>query len=241
MKRELWALREVPKSEFIVSMHDYWVDEEKGKSYLVIDYVKGGTVKDMIERSPDGRLPVDQVRCYFYCLIKGLMFLHQNGIFHRDIKTDNVMVISESEAKITDFGTAVGDISTEGVGAPAFQPPEVAKDGKAPSSAKLDIWAAGITLYFMATGMHPFFSEEEITVYQMFEEIAKCQYSIPPYVHPDIAELIRGMLDPDPDHRWDLQTIAAHKFLQFNSSELDKTRRPLLRSFLSRPFSRKKT
>ena len=121
------------------------------------------------------------------------------------------MLVNEQLLKITDFGTAIPDTSAEGVGAPAFQPPEVARDGKAPSSAKLDIWAAGVTLYTMVTGKYPF--EERETVYQMFEEIVRCEYEMPPFVPSVLAGLIRGMLSPDPATRISLEQIVHHPWL----------------------------
>jgi serine/threonine protein kinase len=208
MRRELWALRKLPPHPNVISMVDHWSDEAKGKNYLAIDLVPGGTLRDLIDRAPGNRVPVGQARALFRCLVAGLAHMHGHGVYHRDIKTDNLMLQTDAVLRITDFGTAVPDAATEGVGAPAFQPPEVARDGKAPSSAKLDVWAAGVTLYIMATGRYPF--EETGTVYQLFEDIAKCEYDVPAHLSEPLAGLLRGMLCPDPSRRLSLDQIVRH-------------------------------
>ena len=206
MNRELKTFRKLIPHFSVVSLVDYWRDDTKDKNYLAMTYAPCGTLKSLIDRAPDHKIPLPQARRLFLCIVQGLSHLHHQGIYHRDLKTDNFMLLSEYSLCITDFGTATFDPSTEGIGAPAFQPPEVALTGRAPSSAKLDIWAAGITLFVMVTGTYPF--DDSGTVYQLFEDIGRCDIAFPDDLPEDLLELLKGMLKPDPEMRWSLEEIA---------------------------------
>ena len=212
MARELRTFRRLVPHHNVVSLVDYWRDEAKDKNYLAMTYVPCGTLKSLIDRAPDHRVPLPQARRLFLCIVQGLAHLHAQGIYHRDLKTDNFMLMSEFHLCITDFGTATFDSSTDGIGAPAFQPPEVALTGRAPSSAKLDIWAAGITLFVMTTGHYPF--DDSGTVYQLFEDIGRCHIEFPADLPQDLLDLLRGMLRPDPAQRMSLDEIAASPWLR---------------------------
>jgi serine/threonine-protein kinase 11 len=95
---------------------------------------------------------------YFRDLVRGLQFLHGEGIVHRDIKPGNLMLTLNGSLKISDFGVAEllqsfddPSYSPKSQGSPAFQPPEVASGAERFSGVKGDIWAAGITLYASPT------------------------------------------------------------------------------------------
>ncbi|ELR18227.1 Ser/Thr kinase STK, putative [Acanthamoeba castellanii str. Neff] len=175
---------------------------------------------DLLNRAPDCCLPLRQAQSYFRDLVRGLQFLHGEGIVHRDIKPGNLMLTLNGSLKISDFGVAEllqsfddPSYSPKSQGSPAFQPPEVASGAERFSGVKGDIWAAGITLYYVVTGRYPF---EGSTVYTLFENIAKAEYQIPPSLDPDLVELIRGMLHPDKNKRFSLDAISSHKWMLAN-------------------------
>lgn len=211
MNRELRTFRKLVPHHSVVSLVDYWRDDTKDKNYLAMTYAPCGTLKSLIDRAPDRKIPLPQARRLFLCIVEGLAHLHRQGIYHRDLKIDNFMLLSEYRLCITDFGTATFDTTTEGIGAPAFQPPEVALTGRAPSSAKLDIWAAGITLFMMVTGKYPF--DDSGTVYQLFEDIGRCDIAFPDDLPSDLLSLLRGMLKPDPSQRLSLDEIAKSRWV----------------------------
>ena len=128
------------------------------------------------------------------------------------------MVALDGKIKISDFGVAqMLDIFSEddhissSLGSPAFQPPEVARGEETFSGFKSDIWALGVTLYYMITGDYPFTGRSR---YHLLENIAAGKCDIPARIDPLLRDLLCGMLDPDPDRRYSLQVITHHPFLK---------------------------
>lgn len=220
VRQEIALMKRLKPHPNIVTLIDSFANEEKGKLFIVLDYVGGGTLQDLLNRAPDCCLPLRQAQSYFRDLVRGLQFLHGEGIVHRDIKPGNLMLTLNGSLKISDFGVAEllqsfddPSYSPKSQGSPAFQPPEVASGAERFSGVKGDIWAAGITLYYVVTGRYPF---EGSTVYTLFENIAKAEYQIPPSLDPDLVELIRGMLHPDKNKRFSLDAISSHKWMLAN-------------------------
>ncbi len=121
-------------------------------TYLLLELAPSGCVLDHVERT--GGLPLEDALFYFSNLILGIEFLHSQGIIHRDIKTDNLLVAADGYAMITDFGVA--QYVHEGnnwarSGTTPFHSPEVlTDDNNLPASRyAIDWWAAGVTLFDM--------------------------------------------------------------------------------------------
>jgi len=189
----------------VVKYYESFSKEEKEKIYIVIEYVEGGTLQDLINKSPTSRLPLKQAQRYFKDLILGLQYLHSQGIVHRDIKPGNLLLTTDGVLKITDFGSAERiesfedpNYSAKAPGAPAFQPPEIASGEETFSGVAGDVWAAGVTLFYIVTGKYPFEVEGK-TAYTIFNNIVSGKYKIPKWVrlHKALTQLIRGMLEPN--------------------------------------------
>ena len=211
LRQELDALRAMPRHENVVSMVDYWREPEKEKSVLALDYLACGSLERLLDRAAPRALPLPQARLLFRGLMAGLAHMHRCGVYHRDIKPDNLLLASATALAISDFGTATRARSTPGVGAPAFQPPEVAATGTAPFSDKLDVWAAGLTLFMMVTGRYPFRTDG--TAYQKYAQIAREPVAIPPALPAPLRALLAGMLEPDPARRLAVRDVRRHPWL----------------------------
>jgi serine/threonine-protein kinase 11 len=214
VKNEISLLRRL-RHRNVMALVDVFFNDEKGKIYLVLEYCCA-VLKDMLDRSATGRFPPWQAHFYFVQLIVGLQYLHGQRVIHKDIKPGNLLLDTAGVLKIADFGTAEvldffapDDTCYSSHGTPAFQPPEIARAGGEErfSGFKLDVWSSGVTLYNFVTGTYPF---EGDTIFRLFEEIAKCEYTIPGDVDPLLESLIRGMLEEDPEKRLTVREVKHH-------------------------------
>ena len=140
----------------ICTIHD--IDQAPdGRLFIVMDCYQGETLKKRIERAS---MPLDEVVHVAAQLARGLSKAHENGIVHRDIKSENVFLTSDGEVKILDFGLAklAGQSLTQaqgvGAGTVASMSPEQVADGVIDAST--DIWSFGVVLYEMLTRRLPF-------------------------------------------------------------------------------------
>jgi len=206
------------KHKCIIHLLDHFTDEEK--IYLVFEHGGGGSLKELLERAPNKRLPLVQARKIFEQILDALEYLHTQNIIHRDLKPENMLFTQDGNLKLSDFSVAVevDKVCTEADrkcnGTPAFQPPELLTSPQKRPCAffgpKIDIWAAGITLYMMCIGSFPF---EWCTVSTLIESISKASYKIPSWVDPTLADLLKGILNKDPMQRLTLQQIKEHPWM----------------------------
>ncbi len=174
---------------------------ERGESWVVMEYVPGNSLRDVIERYPQG-LPDDQLREWFESIASGVTYLHGRGIVHRDLKPGNIFRDDDEEVvKIGDYGLSKfiscsnRDGQTESVGTFHYMAPEI---GKGVYGREIDVYALGIILFEMLTGRVPFEGEssqeiimKHLTADPNISGIAK------PY-----DEVIRKALTKDPERRF---------------------------------------
>ncbi|MCY4147297.1 MAG: protein kinase [Chloroflexi bacterium] len=140
----------------IVPLYDFW--RKAGRAYLVMRYLGGGSVRDLM--NAQGKLSLEMVSRISSQILSAMAFAHRNGVVHRDIKPDNVFLDVDGNAYLSDFGIAktvgTNTIVTTGqiVGTPAYLAPEQIRGEDA--TAQSDIYAFGIMLYEMLSGVRPF-------------------------------------------------------------------------------------
>jgi len=134
--------------------------EHEGLPYLVMEFVEGETLSRKIERQ--GRLPETDAVRWVAQVAQGLHRAHKNGIVHRDVKPDNILVNQEGLARLTDMGLVKdlgGDLNLtrtgRGLGTPHFMAPEQFRNAR-DADARADIYSLGATLYALVTGEAPF-------------------------------------------------------------------------------------
>ncbi len=148
----------------IVQVYDSF--EEDGQRYIVMEYVEGPTLKDFLRSLPQP-LKEKEIVAIGIKLAGALQHAHSNGVIHRDVKPDNIMLTSEYEPKLTDFGIAkVTSDSTlvkndEVMGSLRYAAPEQLKGIH--MDARSDIFSLGVVLYELATGEVPFSQDSPVT------------------------------------------------------------------------------
>lgn len=185
----------------------YEIDEfespQGGRQPLIaMEYVEGKSLKEKIE---DERLKINEIAEIALQAAEGLQAAHEQGIIHRDMKSDNVMVTEKGIVKIMDFGLAKPSggtqLTREGttLGTISYMSPEQARGEKV--DYRTDIWSFGVMLYEMVAGQLPFRGEyDQAVIYSILHE------PHPPIDNPDLpqplAEIIDRTLEKDPEDRF---------------------------------------
>ena len=145
----------------LISLWDIQTNEF-GESWVVMEYVPGPSLRDMVETHPTG-MPLDEVKRWFVSTASGVAYLHEHGIVHRDLKPGNVFCDQDARViKIGDYGLSKfiscsnRSGQTEAVGTFHYMAPEI---GKGEYGKEIDIYAVGVILYEMLTGEVPFEGE----------------------------------------------------------------------------------
>jgi serine/threonine protein kinase len=143
----------------------YEIDEVDGQTFIAMAFVEGQTVKEKLRQRP---FKLDEALDIAIQAAQGLQAAHEKGIVHRDIKSANLMLNTQGQVKIMDFGLAqLADHSrltrtATSPGTPAYMSPEQAECR--PTDRRTDLWSLGVVLYEMVTGRLPFEGERQQAV-----------------------------------------------------------------------------
>ena len=188
----------------IVEVYD--VGEEDGQYYIVMEYIEGKTLKQLIHKR--GALTIPEVIDIMSQLTDGLAHAHEAYIIHRDIKPQNIMILDNGEVKITDFGIAVAMNATQltqtnsVMGTVHYLPPEQA-NGKS-ATVKTDIYSLGILMYELLTGSVPFKGDNavEIALKHMKEKLPSVRKQNP-LIPQSIENILLKACAKNPRNRYD--------------------------------------
>jgi serine/threonine-protein kinase len=190
-EREAQSLANL-QHENIIHVYDYI--QERGALFIVMEYVEGIDLYDLLEKC--GRVPYDVAAIIAMQVARALDYIHYRGIIHRDIKPANIMLSRQGGVKLMDFGIArdqiYGDDLTEagtGIGTPSYMSPEQILGDKL--DARSDIFSLGIVLYQMCTGRKPFIEDEEKSV---MHKIRLEKYESPRRLNPEIPRELERIM-----------------------------------------------
>ncbi len=182
----------------IITIHE--IGEADAGRFIVMEYVKGRTLRDLINEQP----PLDSIVTWGIQIAKALSVAHTAGIIHRDIKPENLMVRDDGYVKVLDFGlarlapqnliedeadTQTGSIPGALVGTMLYMSPEQARGEQAGISS--DVFSLGIVLYEMATKRHPFRGRSTLAVLQA---ITSHLVSPPSRINPEISTTFESLI-----------------------------------------------
>ncbi|CAN4102686.1 unnamed protein product [Withania somnifera] len=221
---------------------DITYEQNKGIYNMFMEYVKGGTLCDLIKKQ-GGSLDESLIKSYAKQILLGLDYLHSVGVVHCDIKGQNILIGQDGIIKVVDFGCGkllgdeVNHLSSGFFGTPAFMAPEVARGEEQQFPA--DIWSFGCTIIEMATGSPPW-TEIKDPVSALY----RIGYSgdlpqFPNNLSDDAREFLNKCLIKDPKERWTAKQLLQHPFLQSlesNSWKVEELKRDSPTSILDQGF-----
>ncbi|KAG6101803.1 hypothetical protein E4U31_003540 [Claviceps sp. LM219 group G6] len=195
----------------IMKLYDIW--ENRSEIYLILEYIDQGDLFTFINSR--GRLPEELAIFFFRQMMSAISYCHSFNVCHRDLKPENILITADLQIKIADFGmaalhqTATHQLATA-CGSPHYAAPELLKN-KQYRGDRADTWSMGVILYAMLSATLPF---DDPDLRLMMAKTKKGQYAMPQGLSPEAEDLIRRMLQVNPDRRITIKDIWRHPLVQ---------------------------
>jgi hypothetical protein len=188
--------------ENLITLYDFF--HERGALFMVMEYVEGIDLYDLLEKCP--QVPADVVAIVALQIARALDYAHFRGIIHRDVKPANVILSKHGEVKLTDFGIArvqQSDLTETGIGlgTPAYMSPEqIVGDAL---DHRTDIWSLGVVCYQMLAGRKPFLDDEKGSALQKIrQQEPPALLSLNDQCPEELADIFYWCMKKPPDDRF---------------------------------------
>lgn len=196
----------------------YEVLNSKTKLFLVMEYIDGGDMHAALATRK--KFPEAVAQALFRSLIECLFYCHEQGVYHRDLKLENLLLTSDGELKVCDFGlasirtfnSARNNLCHTIVGTEDFNPPEVLRSVPY-NGEKSDMWSAGILLFVMITGYCPFRGRSPRELHQ---RILSCKFSFPPDFPEQPKRIVGKLLVANETDRLSASELLQYEWLRVN-------------------------
>jgi serine/threonine protein kinase len=164
----------------IVKLYD--VIETSESYYLILEYISGGDLYDLVTSPDFSKLQINDKKKIFNQIAGAVKYLHENNISHADLKLENVLIDKDRNIKLTDFNLAYefneGEQNSLRCGSLEYAAPEIIL-GKLHYPCPSDIWALGVILYILQYGEFPFQQSPGKSPYSLYMKIAQAKYEFP--------------------------------------------------------------
>ncbi|XP_032403798.1 serine/threonine-protein kinase PLK4 [Xiphophorus hellerii] len=211
------------KHPSILELYNYF--EDSNYVYLVLEMCHNGEMSRYLK---ERKMPFseDEARHFMHQIVKGMLYLHTHGILHRDLTLSNLLLTSNMNIKIADFGLATqlklpNEKHFTMCGTPNYISPEVAT--RSAHGLESDVWSLGCMFYAFLMGRPPFDTD---TVKHTLSKVVLGDYEMPRHVSLEAQDLIHQLLQRDPALRPSLSAVLDHPFMTQNL--LVRTKEPRL-------------
>ncbi|XP_013108572.1 serine/threonine-protein kinase PAK mbt [Stomoxys calcitrans] len=208
---EVVIMRDYHHPNIVETYSSFLVNDEL---WVVMEYLEGGALTDIVTHS---RMDEEQIATVCKQCLKALAYLHSQGVIHRDIKSDSILLAADGRVKLSDFGFCA-QVSQELpkrkslVGTPYWMSPEVIS--RLPYGPEVDIWSLGIMVIEMVDGEPPFFNEPPLQAMRRIRDMQPPNLKNAHKVSPRLQSFLDRMLVRDPAQRATAAELLAHPFLR---------------------------
>nr|XP_018905160.1 PREDICTED: serine/threonine-protein kinase PAK mbt isoform X1 [Bemisia tabaci] len=196
----------------IVEMYDSFLVGDV--LWVVMEFLEGGALTDIVTYA---RMDEEQIATVCKQCLKALAYLHSQGVIHRDIKSDSILLAADGRVKLSDFGFCA-QVSQELpkrkslVGTPYWMSPEVIS--RLPYGPEVDIWSLGIMVIEMVDGEPPFFNEPPLQAMRRIRDMPPPKLKNTHKVSPRLQGFLERLLVRDPAQRATAAELLQHPFLR---------------------------
>lgn len=187
----------------------------KAHLHIILEYMENGSLANIIKPNKFGPFPESLVAVYIAQVLEGLVYLHEQGVIHRDIKGANILTNKEGLVKLADFGVATklteADVNTHSVvGTPYWMAPEVIEMSGV--CAASDIWSVGCTVIELLTCVPPYYDLQPMPA--LFRIVQDEHPPIPDGLSVETTDFLRQCFKKDARQRPDAKTMLSHPWIQ---------------------------